>query len=61
MHAWSMRSLLASESGFTHVKPLIVAFLVESLPLRLALKKALLLLVEFFLRDDPLVKKLLVI
>lgn len=35
--------------------------LVESLFLRLTLKKALLLLVEFFLRDDPLVKKLLAI
>ena len=35
--------------------------LVESLFLRLTLKKALLLIVEFFLRDDPLVKKLLAI
>ena len=35
--------------------------LVESLFLRLTLKKALLVLVEFFLRDDPLVKKLLAI
>ncbi len=35
--------------------------LVESLPLRLALKKALLLLVELLLRDDFLVKELLVV
>ncbi len=35
--------------------------LAESLFPRLTLKKALLLLVELFLRDDPLVEKLLVI